>query len=69
LALYYYSNGRPAEEVTNAHSTVFQARPGEDIKQDSPSGIDAKTIIKKLVPPILLEARDYLTKKDQSKKY
>jgi len=30
LALYYYSNGRPAEEVRGApHSTLFQARPGE----------------------------------------
>ena len=34
LALYYYTNGRPAEEVRDnfaSHSTIFQARPGEYI--------------------------------------
>jgi hypothetical protein len=33
LALYYYSNGRPAEELADggAHSTLFKARPGEQI--------------------------------------
>jgi hypothetical protein len=37
LALYYYSNGRPAEEIAEtAHSTIFQARPGEDIKEENP---------------------------------
>jgi len=30
LALYYYSNGRPAEEQTPDHSTLWQARPHED---------------------------------------
>lgn len=69
LALYYYSNGRPAEEVSNAHSTVFQARPGENLKQDSPLGIDAKTLIKKLVPPILIDAKNYLSNKEQTKKH
>lgn len=29
LALYYYTNGRPAEEVTGSHTTLFKARPGE----------------------------------------
>lgn len=29
LALYYYSNGRPQEEITDDHSTLFQMRPGE----------------------------------------
>jgi hypothetical protein len=29
IATYYYTNGRPEEEVTDAHSTLFQARPGE----------------------------------------
>jgi hypothetical protein len=28
LALYYYTNGRPAGEVAASHSTLFQARPG-----------------------------------------
>ncbi|HEX6613674.1 MAG TPA: 2OG-Fe(II) oxygenase [Rhodanobacteraceae bacterium] len=29
LALYYYSNGRPAEEQRPEHSTLWQARPHE----------------------------------------
>lgn len=29
LALYYYSNGRPEEERTSDHSTLWQARPHE----------------------------------------
>jgi hypothetical protein len=30
LALYYYSNGRPAEERGDAHNTLFRERPGEE---------------------------------------
>lgn len=30
LALYYYTNGRPAEEVSEAHSTVWKTRKGLD---------------------------------------
>jgi hypothetical protein len=31
LALYYFSNGRAAEEVSNGkHSTLFHNRPGEE---------------------------------------
>lgn len=29
LALYYYSNGRPAEEASEMHSTLYQQRPHE----------------------------------------
>jgi hypothetical protein len=28
VALYYYSNGRPAEEKSGDHGTLYQARPG-----------------------------------------
>jgi hypothetical protein len=64
LALYYYSNGRPAEEIAKKeHSTIFQARPGEDIKEEKSSEITVKTILKKLIPPILIDARNYLTNK------
>jgi hypothetical protein len=31
IALYYYSNGRPASEVSRSHSTLYQRRPGEKI--------------------------------------
>lgn len=30
IALYYFSTGRPAEEVSEKHSTVFKRRAGED---------------------------------------
>jgi hypothetical protein len=32
LALYYFSNGRPAEEVTGEHSTLFRARDAMDFR-------------------------------------
>lgn len=62
LALYYYSNGRPAEEISDTpHSTIFQSRPGdEQLDLDKPSSLTATTILKKLVPPILIDARNYL---------
>ncbi|MGC1393044.1 MAG: 2OG-Fe(II) oxygenase [Coleofasciculaceae cyanobacterium] len=63
LALYYYTNGRPAEEISGkAHSTIFRARPGEEIQEKS-SGIDLKTIVKKLTPPIFIDAVKLLSKK------
>ncbi len=63
LALYYYTNGRPAEEISGKeHSTIFQARPGEDI-QEKTSGMTAKTILKKLIPPIIIEGLNNLKKK------
>ncbi|MEQ9000855.1 MAG: 2OG-Fe(II) oxygenase [Coleofasciculus sp. B1-GNL1-01] len=66
LALYYYSNGRPAAEITGSdHSTLFKTRPGEDFRVNTSSGINTgiNTLIKKLVPPILIDARNYLKKK------
>lgn len=29
IALYYYTNGRPAEETTAPHSTLYKKRPGD----------------------------------------
>lgn len=63
LALYYYTNGRPAEEISGkAHSTIFQARPGEDI-QEKTSDLTAKTILKKLIPPIFIDGINSLKNK------
>lgn len=62
LALYYYSNGRSAEEVSGSHTTVFKARPGDDISAENPSGGSVKTFLKKLVSPILIDAKNYLKK-------
>ncbi len=69
LALYYYSNGRPEEETLNQHSTLFQARPGESLLQEKPSGVALKAVLKKLLPPIVIDARDYLGNMRQFKKY
>ncbi len=50
LALYYFSNGRPAEEVTGAHTTLFQERPGEDLADQ---GSWLKKFAKDILPPVL----------------
>lgn len=68
LALYYYSSGRPAEELSNTHSTLFQSRPGEKLIQENPSGNTVKTVLKKLFPPILIDAGNYLRNMQQLKK-
>lgn len=51
LALYYYSNGRPASEVRGTpHSTVFRARPGEELPLEKPT-LSIKARIKQLLMP------------------
>ena len=57
LALYYYSNGRPAEEVKDgSHSTIFRERPGENLKENKDfSGRSVKTLIKRFIPPIITD--------------
>jgi len=47
LALYYYSNGRPASEVSEQnHTTLFQHRPGQDKKTIG-------EIVSLFIPPII----------------
>jgi Rps23 Pro-64 3,4-dihydroxylase Tpa1-like proline 4-hydroxylase len=54
LALYYYSNGRPAEELSDAHSTLFQSRPGEVMRRDvTELTRRPETIVKSLLPPVV----------------
>lgn len=56
LALYYYSNGRPAEEVSGGHSTLFKARPEENLTGKPVSEKNnVKILVKKLVPPIIFD--------------
>jgi Rps23 Pro-64 3,4-dihydroxylase Tpa1-like proline 4-hydroxylase len=65
LALYYYSNGRPEEGVqtkASAHSTVFVSRPGETIADDK-KAVGAKDLLKKFVPPILVDAKNAIFKR------
>ncbi len=56
LALYYYTNGRPPEEVSPLHTTLFQRRPHEG------SGASVFSFLTRLTPPILIEAQNYLTR-------
>ncbi len=54
----------PAEEVTGKpHTTIFQARTQDDFKLDDSSNLTVKAILKKLVPPILIDVRDALKNK------
>lgn len=53
IALYYYSNGRPAEEVSSEHSTLFRARPGEVMRR--PPAYVARTIAENVLPPIVFK--------------
>jgi hypothetical protein len=52
LATYYYSNGRPEEEVRDAHSTLFVRRPGE--VDEKPAVL--KQVMRAVCPPILVDA-------------
>jgi Rps23 Pro-64 3,4-dihydroxylase Tpa1-like proline 4-hydroxylase len=59
LATYYYTNGRPEEEVSDSHSTIFRARPG-DVEEKPPSKIHS--FVKAVTPPILVDAYKSLRK-------
>jgi hypothetical protein len=50
LALYYYTNGRPEEEISDSHTTLFQERPGEDLGQPR---FRLKDLAKELLPPVV----------------
>ncbi|NER31050.1 MAG: 2OG-Fe(II) oxygenase [Symploca sp. SIO1C4] len=69
LALYYYSNGRPSEEISGAHSTLFRAKPEEKLAQKPSSLKIIKTISNKLIPPIFIDAKNYLSNQLLSHKH
>ncbi len=58
LALYYYTNGRPAEEISGEHGTLMRARPGEEIRspEEIAAGSEFRSMIKRFIPPILIDA-------------
>jgi hypothetical protein len=59
LALYYYTNGRPAQEVSGKHSTMFRARAPGEFKPTL--GQRMRSIARDLLPPILSrQLRKYL---------
>jgi Rps23 Pro-64 3,4-dihydroxylase Tpa1-like proline 4-hydroxylase len=51
LALYYFSNGRPAEEVSGDHSTLFRARREGEFKPTARQRL--RSIARDLLPPIV----------------
>jgi Rps23 Pro-64 3,4-dihydroxylase Tpa1-like proline 4-hydroxylase len=53
LALYYYSNGRPAGDVGTTRTTKFQPRPEEAWKRPP---FDARRTARRLLPPVVLDA-------------
>jgi Rps23 Pro-64 3,4-dihydroxylase Tpa1-like proline 4-hydroxylase len=50
IAMYYYTNGRPADEVSESHGTLFKSRPGEATASDVTT-----SLAKKVVPPVLID--------------
>ena len=52
MAIYYYSNGRPAEEVNDEHTTLFQEQPGASMWRIG----NVKKFIRAVTPPILMDA-------------
>ena len=61
MALYYYTNGRPASEVNDGledHTTLFKERKGVTVDADMRkfnAGQSAKEFVKDLIPPIFVK--------------
>jgi 2OG-Fe(II) oxygenase superfamily len=51
LALYYFSNGRPSDEVTGQHSTIFRARTDDEFRPTFNQRL--RTVVSDLLPPII----------------
>lgn len=59
LATYYYSNGRPQEEINPSHSTLFQERSGniEDHRATKAlEGSRFKEVVRAVMPPVIWNA-------------
>jgi Rps23 Pro-64 3,4-dihydroxylase Tpa1-like proline 4-hydroxylase len=52
LALYYFSNGRPATEIAGAHSTIFRSRHENEFKPSMRQRM--RNLAKDLLPPIVV---------------
>jgi hypothetical protein len=62
VALYYYTNGRPAHEREAVHSTLFKLRPGEELADGAVPeslppkyGTGLRGVLNAFTPPILLD--------------
>jgi hypothetical protein len=50
LALYYYTNGRPAGESTDSHCTIYRERPGESRREGR-----FAAVLRELLPPVVVK--------------
>lgn len=70
IALYYYSNGRPANEINKGleeHNTLFVDRKGyeeDNTMRQFNQKQNFKQVIKDLIPPILLKVIKKFSSKD-----
>jgi hypothetical protein len=67
FALYYYTNGRPEEEIAQGledHSTIFKGRPGALNEAKAPVTAKdlAKGVVKQITPPFLWNAAKKIVK-------
>jgi Rps23 Pro-64 3,4-dihydroxylase Tpa1-like proline 4-hydroxylase len=53
LAFYYYSNGRPGDELSAAHYTIFRKPRERETRGDA-----ARRLARRFLPPILFERLD-----------
>jgi len=51
LALYYFSNGRPQQELSGVHTTLFRARREDEFRATPRQRL--RNFVKDLVPPIV----------------
>jgi Rps23 Pro-64 3,4-dihydroxylase Tpa1-like proline 4-hydroxylase len=65
IATYYYSNGRPQEEVHEEHSTLFQQPKGSPQQPVAPeqNGSGVKRVLKAFTPPIFVDAYKTIRRK------
>jgi 2OG-Fe(II) oxygenase superfamily len=54
LALYYFTNGRPADEVSGAHTTLFRARHVAEFRPSLRRRV--RELAKDFIPPIMVRS-------------
>lgn len=64
LALYYFSNGRPAEELSESHSTLFRARREGEFKLTVRQRL--RGIARDVLPPIITRGLQKLSERGGS---
>jgi Rps23 Pro-64 3,4-dihydroxylase Tpa1-like proline 4-hydroxylase len=62
MATYYYSNGRPEEERSESHTTLFRVRPGDAAEPTESKPSAVKSILRAITPPIIVDTFKNLRK-------